>query len=768
MRVLIFTAATGGGHMRTSKAMESYLTKYLPDTEVKIIDAIKEVNKLVDKIICGGYEFMAMKTPRLYGFMYNQTQKESLDISRPLSAMACGELMPIIQEFNPDVIITTHPFAGEMVSSLKSKGKVNVPLVSIMTDYGPHRAYLSKRVDEYIVPAPDCVEAMVKLGVAEKKIHPFGIPVFEVFHPAEKEEVPAIREKLGLIPDPDLPTILLMAGSFGVTNILEIYKELMARPGNFQLVIITGKNQKLYDDFQKVTKNAPKPVSLVYFTDVVQEYMQCSDLLVTKPGGLTVSEAIACDLPMVLFQAIPGQEEDNAAFLTRKGMAVQIGKNQSAAEVICELVNHPEKLHEMRQNVHELDTSGCRKNLGRLLQEVVVKNTGKPLPSAEDCCDSQENIIYLDNSATTRVCDEAAEKVLEMMVSNFGNPSSIHQVGFAAEKEMSEAREAIAKMLGAKSSEITFTSGGTEANNLAIFGAVQAKKRSGNKIVTTAVEHPSVAECMNQLEKDGFEIVRLPVDAFGRVSEEAVLEAIDEKTILVSMMMVNNEVGAIQPVEAAAKAILRKKAPALLHVDAVQAFGKLPIKVNKLKIDLLSISGHKVQAPKGVGALYIKDGVRILPRNFGGGQEKGIRSGTEAVPAICGFGAAVKTMPDPSESLPKMQALADYCREKLSAVEGVVLNSAPDALPYIVNFSTMSIRSETMIHYLAERNIFVSGGSACSGNKESPVLTAMGLSRPAILTSIRVSFAQDSTTNDVDTLVNAVAEGMATLASGKL
>lgn len=772
MRVLIFTAATGGGHMRTSRAMENYFSNHLPNTEVKIVDAIKEVNKLIDKIVCGGYEFMAMRTPRLYGFIYGQTQKETLDISRPLTAMACGELMPIIREFRPDVIITTHPFAGEMVSCLKSRGKVTVPLVSIMTDYGPHRTYLAKNVNEYIVPAADCIEPMVKLGVKKEKIHPFGIPVFDVFHPVEKDEIPVIREELGLVADPNLPTILLMAGSFGVTGILEIYKELMALPEKFQLVIITGKNQKLYESFQRATRNAPKPVSLVYFTDVVQKYMQCSDLLITKPGGLTISEAIACNLPMVIFQAIPGQEEDNAAFLTRHGMAVQIGKNQSGAEVIRHLLDNPEKLKKMRQCVADLDTSGCRKNLGELLQKL----TGTPvatLAEQEEEIHSEDNgfendYIYLDNSATTRVCNEAAEKVVEMMVGKFGNPSSIHQVGFAAEKELTDARESIAKMLGAKANEITFTSGGTEANNLAIFGAVQAKKRSGNKIVTTAVEHPSVMECMNKLEKEGFEIVRLPVDAFGRVSEEALNDAVDEKTILVSMMMVNNEVGAIQPVEAAAKAILRKKAPALLHVDAVQAFGKLPIKVNKLKVDLLSVSGHKVHAPKGVGALYIKDGVRILPQTFGGGQEKGIRSGTEAVPSICGFGAAVKAMQDPAESLPKMQELADYCREQLAAIDGVILNSAPDALPYIVNFSTMSIRSETMIHYLAERNISVSGGSACSGNKESPVLTAMGLSRAAILTSIRVSFSHDSTKADVDAMVAAVKEGMATLASGKL
>lgn len=249
MRILIFTAATGGGHKRTSKAMEDYFLRHIPGAEVRIVDAIKEVNKMVDKTICGSYEFMAMRAPKLYGVIYDSTQKEGLDISKPLSAIACRKLLPVITEFDPDVIITTHPFAGEMVSHLKSRRKIDKPLISIMTDYGPHRSYLAKSVDAFIVPAPECVEPMVQMGVQRKKIHPFGIPVFDVFHPVQSEEIPALREQLGLQTDPNLPTILLMAGSFGVTNILGIYKSLMALEEAFQLVIITGRNQKLYDAF---------------------------------------------------------------------------------------------------------------------------------------------------------------------------------------------------------------------------------------------------------------------------------------------------------------------------------------------------------------------------------------------------------------------------------------------------------------------------------------------------------------------------------------
>lgn len=749
--------------MRTSKAMEHYFLNHIPGVEVRIVDAIKEVNKVVDKTICGSYEFMAMKAPKLYGVIYDQTQKEGLDVSKPLSAMACRRLLPVINEFDPDVIITTHPFAGEMVSHLKSRRKVDKPLISIMTDYGPHRSYLAKNVDAYIVPAPECVEPMVELGVNRKKIHPFGIPVFDVFHPVEPSEIPALRQELELDPDPALPTILLMAGSFGVTNILEIYKSLMELSEQFQLVIVTGRNQKLYDAFEKVVPDSPKPVKLVYFTDVVQKYMQCSDMIITKPGGLTISEAIACDLPMVLFNAIPGQEEDNADFLVNRGMAVRIGKKQNGAEVIQRLLLYPEKLRSMHQACHDFDTSGCRRNLGELVKSQVERYQEK-----ENRWKQSGGQVYLDNSATTQVCEEAADKVVEMMVRHYGNPSSMHQMGFAAEQELKEARESIARAIGAKSGEITFTSGGTEANNLAIFGTAQARKRNGNRIVTTVIEHPSVLECMRQLEKQGFEVVWLEPDRTGKIPEAAVTDAIDGNTILVSMMLVNNEVGTIQPIEAAAKAITRKKSPALLHVDAVQAFGKLPIKVKRMKIDLLSMSGHKLHGPKGVGALYIADGVRLAPQVFGGGQEKGLRSGTEAVPAICGFGAAVRALPEPADSLKHVQKLCEYCRAQLSEIDGVVLNSPADALPYIVNFSTMSIRSETMIHYLAARNISVSGGSACSGGKESHVLTAMGLDRKAIMTSIRVSFSQGSTEHDVDALVQNVREGMATLAKGKL
>ncbi len=376
--------------------------------------------------------------------------------------------------------------------------------------------------------------------------------------------------------------------------------------------------------------------------------------------------------------------------------------------------------------------------------------------------------IYLDNSATTKVCKSSAQKALQLMTTAYGNPSSLHSMGFDAQQEMSLARIAIAKKLGVTEREIIFTSGGTEANNLAIFGAVQAQKRFGNQIVTTAIEHPSVLGCMAELEKQGFEIVYLKPDAHGMISPEQIQRAVTEKTILVSIMLVNNEVGSILPVEAAANVIRRKNVPALLHVDAVQAFGKQDIKPKKSGIDLLTVSGHKIHAPKGVGALYCAKGVRISPCFFGGGQENGLRPGTEALSLIGAFGEAVRQLPEIPQAMKHIQRLYDCCRTQLAKLPGISLHSPERGLPYILHFSTGSVRSETMIHFLAAKHIFVSGGSACAKGKQSHVLTAMGLSRAEIKTAIRVSFCYENTVEQITAFVQAVEEGLSTLATGAL
>ena len=371
---------------------------------------------------------------------------------------------------------------------------------------------------------------------------------------------------------------------------------------------------------------------------------------------------------------------------------------------------------------------------------------------------------YLDNSATTQVLPAVAEKAVELMVKEFGNPSSLHTRGFQARKLLEEARAQVADALGAQPEEITFTSGGTESNNLVLFGAAQARRRLGNKIVTTAAEHDSVLNPCRALEQQGFQVVYLKPDSTGRLSEEALAQAIDEKTILVSVMLVNNETGAIFPVEAAGKAIRRKKAPALLHTDAVQGFGKLPFTVKRLGVDLLTLSGHKIHAPKGIGALYMKKGVRVLPRTLGGGQERGLRSGTESVPLICALGEAVKQLPPARETLERVGELNSLLRQHLAQLPQVTIHSPEEGLPYVLNFSAGRVRGETMLHFLAERGVYVSSGSACGRAKPSHVLEAMGLPKEQVESALRVSFSRFSTREDVEALAEGLKLGLETLA----
>lgn len=368
--------------------------------------------------------------------------------------------------------------------------------------------------------------------------------------------------------------------------------------------------------------------------------------------------------------------------------------------------------------------------------------------------------IYFDNSATTRVCDEAAAKAAEMMTKNYGNPSSLHAMGFRAEQELRAAREAVADQLGAKPEEIYFTSGGTESNNIALFGAAHARKKRGNRIVTTQIEHPSVLNAVKKLEQEGFEVVRLKPDRQGEIDPEAVREAVTPETILVSIMAVNNEVGSILPVEAAADAIEEKRAPALLHIDAVQAFGKLPLRVRRLRTDLMSVSAHKIHGPKGVGALFVRSGTHIEPLTYGGGQEKDMRPGTESMPLIAAFGAAVRALPDTEAELAVMRKMNGFLRSELAKLPGITVNSPEDALPYILNFSAGGVRAETMLHFLSERGIYVSSGSACSKGRASHVLTAMNLPRERIASALRLSFCRFNTEEEMQKFAAALSDGL--------
>ncbi|MBQ3007774.1 MAG: cysteine desulfurase [Clostridia bacterium] len=366
---------------------------------------------------------------------------------------------------------------------------------------------------------------------------------------------------------------------------------------------------------------------------------------------------------------------------------------------------------------------------------------------------------YFDNSATTAPCCEAVKAVTDAMTVCWGNPSSLHRSGNAAKELLDSSRESIAKCLSCRPEEIFFTSGGTEGNNLAVIGAAHRMRRMGKRIVSTAVEHSSIDETLDKLANEGFEVIKLKVDSFGRINERELFSAVNSNTILITMMLVNNEVGTIMPVQAAKRAAMMARSPALIHCDAVQAFGKLPVKPASLGVDLMTVSSHKIHGPKGVGALYIRKGVKINPRTFGGEQESKIRPGTEAMPAIAGFAAAARALPDTQKELEHIKMLRDYMVEKLTELGDVVINSPPDALPYVTNVSVLGIKSEPMLNFLSERGICVSSGSACSKGKKSHVLMQMGLDRRRLDSPVRISFSRYTTIQEVDALIQGIAEG---------
>ena len=376
--------------------------------------------------------------------------------------------------------------------------------------------------------------------------------------------------------------------------------------------------------------------------------------------------------------------------------------------------------------------------------------------------------IYLDNSATTRTDPEVASYIADVMVNQYGNPSSLHRRGLMAQLEWEKGLKRIAAVLGCDPGCITITSGGTEADNLAIFGGAQAKKRRGNKIVTTAFEHAAVLAPFRQLEEQGFQAVYVKPDSRGIITLENLLEAVDKDTILVSLMAVNNEVGTILPVAEAVKGI-RKKAPnALIHCDAVQAFCKIPLKPVKWDVDLMTVSGHKIHAPKGVGALYVKKGVKGLPQLWGGHQQNGLRPGTENMPLACGFGlAAEKAASHMGENLQRMEELRAHLLARAEEVGCIAINSPLEGLPYVVNLSVEGFRSEILLHFLEEKGIYVSSGSACSRGEKSHVLGAMGLSQSRIDSALRISFGTDNTIEDIDQLIDALKEAVGTLARNR-
>lgn len=363
-------------------------------------------------------------------------------------------------------------------------------------------------------------------------------------------------------------------------------------------------------------------------------------------------------------------------------------------------------------------------------------------------------MVYLDNSATTRTDPEVIRVMADVMEKVYGNPSSLHGVGDKAHRLIGEAREAVARTLGVQPREIVFTSGGTESNNLAIKGVAERFRNRGRHLITTEVEHPSVYQAFRQLEERGWRVTYLPVDRLGRVSEEDVEKALTEDTVLVSVMHVNNEVGTIQPVEAIGR-VLRSKPKVIFHVDAVQAFGKLELDPVRWGVDLLSISGHKFHGPKGVGALYIREGLRLTPLLAGGGQEGGLRSGTENVPGIAGLAKAAILAQQRRETVRQWQRWKEELIQAVtSRLEGVVVNgdtTTEGGAPHILSLSFPGLKSEVIVHALEQEKVFVSSKSACSSKKETPsrVLTAMGLDDRTAIGSIRISMGYDTVESDI-------------------
>ena len=369
---------------------------------------------------------------------------------------------------------------------------------------------------------------------------------------------------------------------------------------------------------------------------------------------------------------------------------------------------------------------------------------------------------YLDNSATTAVCKAAADKALYMMTDNYGNPSSLHKMGIRAEEEVEKAREIIARSLSVDSREIIFTSGGTEANNTAVFGAAQALRRRGDRVIVSAVEHPSVHESAKRLSELGFNVHYAPVDKDGAVDIEALKALLNNKTILVSVMAVNNETGTIQPIERVSKLVHKLSPEALFHCDAVQAYCKMPLKPQKYGVDLMTVSAHKIHGAKGAGALYIRSGARISPLLYGGEQQKKLRPGTESSPLIAAFGAAAAEADIQADS-GYIRELSSYALGLLRQTDGISINSPANALPYIINISAEGIRSETMLHHLESTGVYISSSSACAKGKRSYVLEAMGLSDSRIDSSLRISFSKYNTKEDIDALTAGLRTGIATL-----
>lgn len=362
--------------------------------------------------------------------------------------------------------------------------------------------------------------------------------------------------------------------------------------------------------------------------------------------------------------------------------------------------------------------------------------------------------VYLDNSATTACFEEAAQLMHKILCEDYGNPSSLHHKGVEAEAYLRYANETFSKLLKVNEKEIFFTSGGTESDNIALIGAAMANHRTGRHLITTKIEHPAVLQPMAYLENQGFEVTYLSVDSQGRISLEELEQAVRPDTILVSIMHTNNEIGTLQPIEQAGALIKEKNPKTLFHVDAVQGFGKMRIYPGKMHIDMLSASGHKVHGPKGIGLLYMKEGAKVSPVTYGGGQQRGMRSGTENLPGIAGFAKAVEMVyQDMENDVDRMYALREELTERVKSLGDVTINGCPgrEGAAHIVSASFRGVRSEVLLHALEERGIYVSAGSACAAHKPQPsaTLRAVGVEKELLGSTIRFSLSGFTTREEI-------------------
>lgn len=382
--------------------------------------------------------------------------------------------------------------------------------------------------------------------------------------------------------------------------------------------------------------------------------------------------------------------------------------------------------------------------------------------------------VYLDNSATTKITDGVKDIMLKVLCEDYGNPSSMHLKGVIAERYMKNSALQIADCLKVDPKEIVFTSGGTEANNLALIGAALAYHRRGKHITTTRIEHPSVQQPLLYLEENGYKLDYISVDGTGKIMKDKLYSSINEDTIMVSVMYVNNEIGAVQDIEEIAREIKTIKKDIIFHVDCIQAFGKYRIYPKRMGIDLLSISGHKIHGPKGIGALYVGENIRLKPILFGGGHQRGIRSGTENVPAIAGIGqAAVELYRDFENKIQRMYELKQIFINKISKLEGIIINGLPlecskdfpmeqikKTAPHIISVSFKGLRSEVLLHALEERGVYVSAGSACSSHHPQPsaTLTAIGIPKDLMDSTLRISLSELTTMEEIDYAIDQIKD----------